>query len=313
MSEKEDSVYAVKAIRHFSRYYTNRLGLLSRYRFNTTFTLTEARVLLEIGRRGEHTQSALRSELSIDLGYLSRVVKRLAAAGLVDSRPSPADGRVLALRLTPQGHDALALIDSESDAETEALIAGLDPGEVAELVGHFRAAERLLEGREPRRPIIEAVEGGSPLATIAVLFREYAAYLGADLSFQSFEEELSSLPGKYASPSGALFLASVPSSRGGVEPAGCVALRRLEEGACEMKRLFVRPEYRGFGVGKALAVRVVRAGREAGYERMRLDTLERLGEAVSLYRAMGFYRIDPYCENPLEGAQFWEKDLRSPE
>ncbi|MFA6508132.1 MAG: helix-turn-helix domain-containing GNAT family N-acetyltransferase [Treponemataceae bacterium] len=313
MSEKEEAIYAVKAIRHFSRYYTNRLGLLSRYRFDTPFTLTEARVLLEIGRRGEHTQSALRAELRIDLGYLNRVVKRLVSESLVDARPSQTDGRVLVLRLTAEGRHSLDAIEKASDAETEALLDGLKPGDIAELVGHLRAAERILEGRAARGPIIESVTEGPAVATVGVLIREYVAFLGVDLSFQALENELASLPGKYAPPTGALFLASVPRSRGGGEPAGCVALRKLEKGVCEMKRLFVRPEYRGFGVGKALAARIVLSARELGYERMRLDTLERLGEAVALYRSMGFHPIDPYCDNPLEGAVFLEKELNLPD
>ena len=141
--------------------------------------------------------------------------------------------------------------------------------------------------------------------------REYQTFLGADLSFQHFEDELAGLPGKYAAPDGALFLASINLAQGGAEPAGCVALRKMEQDVCEMKRLFVRPEYRGYGVGKALAERVVIAARDLGYRRMRLDTLDRLGEAVGLYRAMGFVSIQPYYENPLPGAMFWELSLES--
>jgi putative acetyltransferase len=148
------------------------------------------------------------------------------------------------------------------------------------------------------------VSTGRDIATVRVLIREYAAFLGHDLAFQHFEEEMAGLPGKYAPPAGALFLATVGIAAGGAEPAGCVAVRRLARGICEMKRLFVRTEYRGFGVGRALAEAAVNAGRELGYERMRLDTLEKLQGAVSLYRAMGFRRIAPYYHNPLPGAQF---------
>ncbi len=309
MSEHGEVDAAHKSIRHFNRYYTNRLGLLSRYRFDTRFTLTEARVILEIARRGIHSQSALNAELKMDVGYLSRVVKRLVTEGLVATRRDAEDGRVLMLELTEAGRDAAAAIDRASDREVESLTAGLSSAEIEALVTHLREAERILERRRDRSPRVQAVTGGSEVATVRVLMREYGAFLGVDLSFQGFEDELASLPGKYAPPHGALFLASMDMAQGGAEPAGCVALRRMEDGVCEMKRLFVRPEYRGAGVGKALAERVIRAARELGYRRMRLDTLERLGEAVGLYRALGFARIAPYYDNPLPDVMFWELDL----
>jgi len=303
----------IKSIRHFNRYYTNRLGLLSRYRFDTEMTLTEARVLFEIGRRGAHTQSGLGSFLKIDGGYLNRVVKRLQSWGYVESSPDEQDGRVKLLRLTEEGREVAARIDVASDGEAEAIVDGLDEADTRALVGHLRAAERILEGRGSREPLIDRVQGGAAIETIRVLMREYLAFLGFDLGFQGFEEELAGLPGKYAPPTGALFLASIPTAMGpgssSSEPAGCVALRHLGDGVCELKRLFVRPEYRGYGLGRALAERSIDAARRLGYSRMRLDTLESLASAVALYTALGFRRIPPYCANPLPGAMFWEKRL----
>jgi len=156
---------------------------------------------------------------------------------------------------------------------------------------------------------VRSVDSVPDLAAARQLIGEYAAFLGMDLSFQNFQEELDGLPGKYAAPAGALFLALVRTGVGDSAPAGCVAVRRLAEGVCEMKRLFVRPAYRGLGIGRALAERAVAAGRELGYRSMRLDTLEELRGAVALYEAMGFRRIAPYYHNPLPGAQFWEKIL----
>jgi len=311
--QNDDPLAAVKSIRHFNRYYTNRLGLLSRYRFDTRLTLTEARTLFEISRRGAHTQSALRAELKIDGGYLNRIIKRLTALGLIATRKDEADGRVLLLELTAEGARAAAEIDEASDAEARSLVEGLSDNDVRSLVGHLRAAERILEGLK-RPPRIESIESGPKIATVRVLMREYADFLGVDLGFQGFEEELAKLPGKYAPPGGALFLASIPAARiaesgGAAEPAGCVALRALDPETCEMKRLFVRPEYRGYGLGRALAERVIEAARRMGYRRMRLDTLERLADAIALYRELGFAPIPPYCENPLPGAMFWEKEL----
>jgi putative acetyltransferase len=308
MQPDDDAVALIKSIRHFNRYYTNRLGLLSRYRFDTRLTLTEARVLFEIGRRGAHTQGALKSELKIDGGYLNRVIKRLCALGLVEARKDERDGRVLVLGLTPKGRKTSTDIDDSSDAEARALVEGLGEFDLRNLVEHLRAAERILESRSSRKAAVELVEGGPAVAAVRVLMREYASSLGADLAYQGFERELAGLPGKYAPPSGALFLARV-SSASGAEPAGCVALRDLGSGDCEMKRLFVRPEYRGLGIGRVLAERAIEKGRSQGYRRMRLDTLERLADAVALYRSLGFEETEPYCENPLPGAMFWEKKL----
>ncbi|MEF7617518.1 GNAT family N-acetyltransferase [Aquincola sp. MAHUQ-54] len=143
------------------------------------------------------------------------------------------------------------------------------------------------------------------LPVVRTLFREYAAGLGVDISFQGFEDELAALPGKYAAPEGRLLLAWR-----GSEVLGCVALRPLGDGRSEMKRLFVRPAARGLRLGRLLAERICGEARDAGYSHVCLDTLPRLAEAVSLYRSMGFQPTAPYVFNPLEGVLFMALDLR---
>jgi len=147
-------------------------------------------------------------------------------------------------------------------------------------------------------------ESGENLEQVKVLFEEYADSLDFDLCFQNFEEELSNLPGDYAGPAGYLLLAKYKG-----QPAGCVALRQLEEAICEMKRLYVRPEFRGLGIGSALAEAVIAQGRNIGYTRMRLDTAPSMQAARTLYRSLGFRQISPYRYNPIEGAIFMELEL----
>ena len=137
------------------------------------------------------------------------------------------------------------------------------------------------------------------------LFREYEPSLGLSLCFQNFEQELAAWPGEYVPRDGQLLLAEE-----GTELAGCVALCKIDARTCEMKRLYVRPQFRGKGLGRILAERVVADAREIGYKRLRLDTVEPvMRDAVAMYRKLGFREIAPYRENPVEGALYMELEL----
>jgi GNAT superfamily N-acetyltransferase len=143
------------------------------------------------------------------------------------------------------------------------------------------------------------------IAQARELFLEYAESLGFSLCFQNFDKELAGLPGDYATPDGRLLLAEYEG-----KTAGCVALHKLSEEICEMKRLYLRPEFRGKRLGRVLADRIIAEARAIGYKRMRLDTVEPvMKDAVQMYRRIGFKEIAPYCENPIAGALYMELAL----
>lgn len=137
------------------------------------------------------------------------------------------------------------------------------------------------------------------------LFEEYHEWLGLNLCFQNFEGELASLPGDYVPPDGRLILATKNE-----EVAGCIALRKLDDGVCEMKRLYVRPTFRGTGLGRLLVISLIETAKEIGYRKMRLDTLPgKMDRAIAMYLRLGFKHTDPYYFNPVENAAFMELEL----
>jgi len=145
-------------------------------------------------------------------------------------------------------------------------------------------------------------ESPPQIAQARELFLEYAQSLGFSLCFQSFDKELASLPGDYAPPEGRLLLAEYEG-----QLAGCVALHKLDAEICEMKRLYLRPQFRGKGLGRLVADRIISEARQVGYKRIRLDTVEPvMKDAVAMYRRLGFREIAPYCDNPIAGALYME-------
>jgi ribosomal protein S18 acetylase RimI-like enzyme len=163
---------------------------------------------------------------------------------------------------------------------------------------------------ESRPEIAIRPAGADEMATVRALFREYADWLQVDLCFQGFEAELAGLPGAYRPPGGGVWLAETIGGEGASgELAGVVALRPIDGARGEMKRLWVRPGFRGLGLGRRLAETVIEAARRAGYRHLCLDTLEQMQAAHGLYRQLGFGDITPYYDNPLDGVRYLALDL----
>jgi putative acetyltransferase len=155
--------------------------------------------------------------------------------------------------------------------------------------------------------VIRQADSPTDVATARALFEEYQQSLGFSLCFQNFDAELAGLPGAYAPPEGRLLLAF-----SGDEPAGCIALRNIGEEICEMKRLWVRPAFRGTGLGRRLVETLMADARSIGYRRIRLDTLPSMAAAQALYLSLGFADISPYNDHPIEGTRFMEAILPPP-
>jgi len=152
--------------------------------------------------------------------------------------------------------------------------------------------------------LVQAVTG-KEIEQARLLLREYAEAFNHNLCFRSFEQEIVELPGDYALPAGRLYLAYWEE-----ELAGCIALRKRQEGICEMKRLYVKPDFRERGIGKALALRLIEDAKAMGYSSMCLDTLPIMQHAAALYRALGFEEIEPYYPEAIEGAVCMRLELR---
>jgi GNAT superfamily N-acetyltransferase len=185
-------------------------------------------------------------------------------------------------------------------AREEEKTGGLDEGTPKKIIDGSRAPIMKNENEF----VLAVVQADPLLSRTRELFQEYAASLPVSLCFQGFTQELATLPGDYAAPEGRLLLAM-----SGRDAAGCVALRKWSEGACEMKRLYVRPIHRKCGLGRRLVEEVIRVAKELRYQTMRLDTLPSMVEAIALYTSMGFQEIPAYRHNPVPEHKQMELNL----
>jgi DNA-binding MarR family transcriptional regulator/GNAT superfamily N-acetyltransferase len=289
----------VATLRRFNRCYTQRIGVLSEEYLDTGRPLGPSRLLFEIGA-GVDRLGDLRHRLGLDSGYLSRLLRALEDEGLVTVTPDPADGRQRVVTLTGAGRREWDRLDRGSDEAARRLVEPLSPARRAELTAALATADRLLRAatveiaqHDPRSP--------AAAAALARYYRELAARFPA--GFDPLAAGGTVDPAALTPPDGAFLV-----GRDDERVVGCGGLQRLTEETGEIKRMWIDPRWRGFGLGRRMLSRLEDAAREQGRRRIVLDTNETLREAISMYERAGYRAIDRYNDNPY--AHHWfAKDL----
>lgn len=293
MSE-EDVEARVEAVRRFNRYWTRKIGVLREGLLHTPYTLTEARVLLEISHRGSLTATDLSRELGLDPGYLSRVLGRLEERGLVGRAPSKADRRRRVLSLTREGREAFFLLDSRSREEVAEMLGGLSDGEQGRLLEAMRTVEGVLDGDGSRtfkysEPFyLRAHEPGD---VGWVVYRHgvlYAREYGWDERFEALVARIvADFVDGYDPNRERCWIAEMDGKN-----VGCVFVVEESEEVAKLRLLLVEPEARGLGLGTRLVEECIGFARSRGYDKLVLWTNSVLGAARHVYEEKGFELVD---------------------
>jgi DNA-binding MarR family transcriptional regulator/predicted GNAT family N-acyltransferase len=288
----------VAQVRRFNRIVTQRVGALNDRYLARDRPLGEARLLWEIGAEGRELRS-LRTQLGLDSGYLSRLLRSLEAAGMVAIGPKDTDRRIRTARLTTPGTTERAVLDRRSDDLATSLLTPLSPSQRSRLVAAMAEVERLLTAAMVE---VAPVDPGDPRAQwclrayFAELHRRFGTGFDASRTAAVTEDEL-------RPPAGLMLLASLQAS-----PVGCAGLRFRDEGIAEIKRMWVTDSARGLGVGRRLLTDLEAHAATDGARTLRLDTNAALVEAISLYRSAGFVEVAPFNDEAY--AHHWfEKQL----
>lgn len=292
----------IHAMREFNRFYARFLGVFDKYALETSYTLAQARILIELGRRPGCTANSIAVYLDMDRSYTARIIKGFAREGLLEKQDSAADGRKKYLWLTQRGQELYQELERRSDERIRLQLQEIAPEKRERLARAMTEVQQLL-GDQPMEKI-EMKLAYDRLDDVRALFREYTAFLQVDLDFQDYEEELRNPAQKYAMPEGRLYVVYVDG-----RAAGCIAFHGLGREDCEIKRLFVRPAFRGRGLARLLMERALQDAGEQGYAYAYLDTLATLESAVAMYKKMAFEEIGPYYENPLPQVKYYRKKL----
>jgi DNA-binding MarR family transcriptional regulator/N-acetylglutamate synthase-like GNAT family acetyltransferase len=279
---------AAERLRAFNRFYTGVIGVLEQGYLRSPFTVTEARVLFELGRGGELEVVELRRRTGLDPGYLSRILASFAEQALVDRRRSPADARRQLVALTAEGRAAYARLDRASAGDAAALLDRLGTGEVDELLASLDSVERLLGGSVRAELRLRDLEPGDLGWAISANGRVYAAEYGWDATFEGLVAEILGAFAREHDPARERgWIAELGGRR-----AGCIFCVQSDEETAKLRVLLVEPWARGHGAGGALVDACVAFARRAGYRRVVLWTNDVLADARRLYERAGFELVE---------------------
>ena len=293
----------VQALRGFNRFYTQRIGVLDPY-LGSPFSLTEVRVLYELAHRDQPTASELGRDLSLDAGYLSRILRRFEQQGWLARVPSPADARQSLLRLTPSGREAFEPLQQRSREEAAALLAPLAPGQRERVIDALRTVERLLSPGEPRARTVQLRDPRpGDLGWVVMQHGEvYAREYGYDAGFEALVAEVAAGWLRDFDPAGEKgWIAELDGER-----VGAVFVVRRSPTVAQLRLLILSPHARGLGLGGRLVDECIAFARDRGYRQLVLWTHGQLDAARRIYAARGFQRVD---SEPL--AAYGRQDLVS--
>jgi|SRR6185437_7783215 DNA-binding MarR family transcriptional regulator/GNAT superfamily N-acetyltransferase len=304
----------VAAVRRFSRYYTNVLGLLQEGLLDTEFSLTEARVIFELADAGQADAASLRRRLDIDPGYLSRLLARLDKAGLISRQRDPGDGRRQVIELTADGRKAAATLGERSDRQVREILAGLPESAQRRLTGAMAAIEDILGGGRPAgrgQPAAYLLRPPGPgdLGWMVKAHGEFYAHeYGWDPSFEALVARIvADYAGNHDPRRESAWIAEVDG-----EPMGCILCVRQDDDTAKLRILLVDPAARGLGIGARLVTECVAFARRAGYRRMVLWTNDVLAAARHIYERAGFRLIEEEPQRIFGHdlvSQTWQLDL----
>ena len=294
-----DLASRIEAVRHFSRFYTKRIGLLSEGILESPYSLTEARVLYEVAHTNARHPSELAAELDLDAGYVSRVLKRLERRGLVRRTRSAEDGRKVAIALTPEGRSAFEELSAGSRGQIDALLGATDVEGQQRVVEAMRTIEREL-GADPPPPRV-TYRGHAPGDLGWIVERHAVLYHASHGWDDTFEAMVAGIARDFLERFDPRFerswIAEVDGRR-----AGAIALVRHSKTIGQLRLLFVEPWARGLGIGARLVSECVAQARHVGYRKMVLYTVAGLDPARRLYEAEGFHLVEE------KAARLWGRD-----
>jgi DNA-binding MarR family transcriptional regulator/GNAT superfamily N-acetyltransferase len=300
----------IAAVREFNRYYTNVLGLLREGLLDTPYSLTEARVIFELARAGSTEVAVLRASLDIDAGYLSRILTRFEADGLVTRRRLGSDRRRQVIMLTPRGHDAFRTLDDRAAGQISALLSRRAPADKRRLTAAMASIREIIDDSPgPLEFTLRAPQPGDLGWVVQAHGALYAREYGWDATFEAL---VARVVADYAAARDARRERAWIAEAGG-RPAGCVLCVRKDEATAQLRLLLVEPWARGAGIGERLVGECIAFARAAGYAGIVLWTNDVLIAARRIYQRAGFVLVDEQRHHSFGHdlvGQNWRLDLR---